>query len=320
MPLTEATQLIIGLIILMMAIIGTIFIFVLNRKRKAKVLVVLKDWRNPSRKPQKYYAINSPGSIGFRLYTSLLAMKPTKVTPRFDMAAYTFDQRIYAYQGVTGHPGDDTIVPIRFPDVSQITAKETAKDWNVAVANTLDFYEKAKKYTIGSEVKVNENKGIIYDVGYEGITIDFNMTDANNKPYIQRETLSDWSKINQIRILSRGKGKSAQMSDLFNYKWLMNNFGIMSVQDVNVALGANKEAVAQFNTTIDIKATAKQTWLNRNAILMMVAGMFLVICIDAVILWSGTVSAVNNYLTHAGQSATGLTGLANTIVGAIQPH
>lgn len=291
---------------LLLAVLGTVVALALNRKRKSKVLVVVRDLRNPSKRPRRYYALDDKKSSGIKLYTNLFKPAHEKLVPRFDMNAYEFDRRIYAVVGVSGHAEDDTLVPIHVPLVSGASAYEFSEELAGAVQKTHEYYDMVKELNLGSRVKLGAIEGDVASCGYEGVAIDYDTAQADGTLARQRIFISDPEEIRKMQVLGRGNGPKPHLSDMFNAQWVVNNFGIVPIDSVMVPLISNKEAVAQFNSKLNDRARSHESWLYRNReFVVLLMGLF-VIMISGSVLWYGTVNAVSQYLAGAGQSVISL--------------
>ena len=336
MTLTILTQLILGVIIVCVMIVAAVLLFVFNRKSKAKVIVVLKDFRNPALGPMKYYGIYDKGADTIRLYKTLISPGQASMTPPFDMRAYTHDGRVLCYRGVTGHMEDENLVPIHYAVVSQAAALETSKEIAAAIQNTQNFIAATSKFNIGDQVayaydtprllggsEKHKIEGLISDVGYRGVSILYAEEVENKdktKSIIQKVhnvvEMKELAKINVVKKAEQKGTPEDRLSKFFNAEWVMQNLGVIPVDDVNVVLSSEKSAVAQFNSKVNDRVLSKQGWFARNR----EAVVLVVTIISLAIAFSIMAYSTQSYVTHVlGTAPTGGGGGGN-ILGHVLPN
>lgn len=120
-------------------VIGGVAAFALQRKGKAYVLSIEKDYRNPTSPKITYYCLVDRPAKALRLYKSLLSFKPAKNIPMFDINAYADAQKkVRCVRGVTGNPQDDMIVPLALTIPSQAGALDYANKMSDAIIMTMN--------------------------------------------------------------------------------------------------------------------------------------------------------------------------------------
>ena len=136
-------------LLIMVSVLVAVIIFAWNRKRKGKILVIEKDFRNPFKGSRRYLLLYDKNINGLRLYTNVFKPKSEKLIPTFERDPFLWDSKtIYAYQGISGNPDDDNIIPIHKPIVSQSAAMQQAKEISNSLVNTMNFLEACKNYRV----------------------------------------------------------------------------------------------------------------------------------------------------------------------------
>lgn len=236
---------------IMLAVIGYFSAVALNRKAKSKKLIVLKDFRNPSAAPQKFY-VRADKKSGNRLilYKNLFQPTKSKIEPPFDLSAYKWNNVIYCVKGVTGNPDDENLVPVRIPLIGQISARTASEELASALQKTYEFYDELRQYRTGDRVLFDNPDKMKYSCtvmsfGYDGMVLQ--PDDKDKKPIL----IPDVSELKYVELVKHSPGGQAvRLQDILNAEWAMHNFGIIPVDDANAILIAEKDAVLSVNSAI----------------------------------------------------------------------
>lgn len=329
-------------LILIMAL-GGVGVFALRRKSKAKVAVI-RDLRNPSAPEKKFYFYPNSKAGYIALYSNLITPFSSGITPPTDLRPYIYwDKRLYGYVGVSGKAEDDNIVLLRRPMVGQVEAQLQAQSLADAIQKTLGFYEVCNNYRINDEVEFldveseeDENEkyqGRIVDMGYEGIVIEAEtwldrtvevIEDGRKVKEKRREkkthtfTLTSAeavaeAKLKVIKAAGKSVALSAGIDRFFNEKWVSVNLGIVPVDDVNVMLRSQKEFIAEFNSKVNDRVLARQSWLERNMVLVSVV----LVVVGLSIAFAIMAYATQQYVTGTiGHTSSALNSLAQKIINS----
>ena len=91
-----AAYLIIWIVLMILvSVLMTLVVFAWSRKRKGKLLIIEKDFRNPYRKAQRYLLLYDKKLNGLRLYTNVFKPKSDKVRPTFERDPFLWIPRLF---------------------------------------------------------------------------------------------------------------------------------------------------------------------------------------------------------------------------------
>lgn len=298
------------LIILIGVLVGLV-IFAWNRKHKGKILVIEKDFRNPYRGPRRYLLLYDKRTNGLKLYSNVFKPTHEKLIPTFERDPFLWDSKtIHAYQGVSGNPDDDNIVPIHKPIVSQSAALQQAKEISNSLVNTMNFLAACKNYRVEQRAiykRMNgkdalEISGVIKGIGYVGVEFEYMYEDPKDKQvHTQRIIFNELSQLKNLQpVMVKGADgverpeltdikPAASYEDFLTPEWVMNNYGVVPVEDVNVMLAKQKDAIASFNSAVNDRIMSHSSWITRNATTVMIIVLVFVLAITNGILiyqWS----------------------------------
>ena len=312
------------LLIVVSVLVGVI-IFAWNRKRKGKILVIEKDFRNPFKGSRRYLLLYDKNINGLRLYTNVFKPKSEKLIPTFERDPFLWDTKtIYAYQGISGNPDDDNIIPIHKPIVSQSAALQQAKEISNSLVNTMNFLEACKNYRVGQNAVYkkdsNEIKGIITSIGYAGVEFEYKYKNPKKEDEVltQRVLFTEISTLKNLKpvmVKDEEGNEYAELTDIaaapsyedfITPEWVMQNYGVVPVEDVNVMLAKQKDAIASFNSSVNDRIMSHSSWITKNSTMLMVIVLVFVIAITNGILiyqWSQAM-AVAVASAHGASVAT----------------
>ena len=355
----DLVDLIVGAVLFLMGF-GAVVYLVLRRWQKSRVLIIEKDFRNPNRKERKFYAIYNDKEKYISLYSNLFQPFVSNIIPPFQLESYVHNGRVFAYQGVTGQPEDDNIVPVHYPLVSGASALETSKEISAATINNIHKIMYAKRYAIDDDVeyvpieqpernvfdaitnkmtkvkdKFDPIPGRVTNMTFNGLAVTFDIP-QDSKLYVGKATpvFSDDKKNPMMlglilpyeagldKILLRPNKKDYQEYSLTDYvniffstEWVMQNLGVIPVDDVNVVLKNNKEAVSSFNSKVADWKNNKQSWLAKNQVL--IGFMMLGVGLGMMLLLG--YSGLSQYMSALGNSAVASNhAVTNVSISAIQ--
>jgi hypothetical protein len=308
----------------MISVLVSVVVFAWYRKRKGKILVIEKDFRNPYKGSRKYLLLYDKSINGLRLYSNVFKPKSDKLIPTFERDPFLWDSKvIYAYQGVSGNPDDDNIVPIHKPIVSQAGALQQAKEISNSLVNTMNFLAACKDYrnsqraifTIGADKQV---EGIIKHIGYDGVQFEYTyINPKTNEPLTKSIVFNELTQLKQLKPVMVKDEDEKEHPDLWNTpapstedflttEWVINNYGIVPVEDVNVMLAKTKDAIASFNSAVNDRIMSHASWITRNATTVMIIVLVFVLAITNSILiyqWSQSM-AIAVAAAHGGSAVT----------------
>ena len=312
-------------LLIMVSVLVGVIIFAWNRKRKGKILVIEKDFRNPFKGPRRYLMLYDKNINGLRLYTNVFKPKNEKLIPTFERDPFLWDTKtIYAYQGISGNPDDDNIIPIHKPIVSQSAALQQAKEISNSLVNTMNFLEACKNYRVGQNAVYkkdsNEIKGIITSIGYAGVEFEYKYKNPKKEDEVltQRVLFTEISTLKNLKpvmVKDEEGNEYAELTDIaaapsyedfITPEWVMQNYGVVPVEDVNVMLAKQKDAIASFNSSVNDRIMSHSSWITRNSTMLMVIVLVFVIAITNGILiyqWSQAM-AVAVASAHGASVAT----------------
>ena len=312
-------------LLIMVSVLVGIVIFAWNRKRKGKILVIEKDFRNPFKGSRRYLLLYDKNINGLRLYTNVFKPKSEKLIPTFERDPFLWDTKtIYAYQGISGNPDDDNIIPIHKPIVSQSAALKQAKEISNSLVNTMNFLEACKNYRVGQNAVYkkdsNEIKGIITSIGYAGVEFEYKYKNPKKEDEVltQRVLFTEISTLKNLKpvmVKDEEGNEYAELTDIaaapsyedfITPEWVMQNYGVVPVEDVNVMLAKQKDAIASFNSSVNDRIMSHSSWITRNSTMLMVIVLVFVIAITNGILiyqWSQAM-AIATASAHGASVAT----------------
>ena len=312
-------------LLIMISVLVGVVIFAWNRKRKGKILVIEKDFRNPFKGSRRYLLLYDKNINGLRLYTNVFKPKSEKLIPTFERDPFLWDSKtIYAYQGVSGNPDDDNIIPIHKPIVSQSAALQQAKEISNSLVNTMNYLEACKNYRVGQNAVYkkdsNEIKGIITSIGYAGVEFEYKYKNPKKEDEVltQRVLFTEISTLKNLKpvmVKDEEGNEYAELTDIaaapsyedfITPEWVMQNYGVVPVEDVNVMLAKQKDAIASFNSSVNDRIMSHSSWITRNSTMLMVIVLVFVIAITNGILiyqWSQAM-AIATASAHGASVAT----------------
>ena len=283
-------------LLIMVSVLVAVIIFAWNRKRKGKILVIEKDFRNPFKGSRRYLLLYDKNINGLRLYTNVFKPKSEKLIPTFERDPFLWDTKtIYAYQGISGNPDDDNIIPIHKPIVSQSAALQQAKEISNSLVNTMNFLEACKNYRVGQNAVYkkdsNEIKGIITSIGYAGVEFEYKYKNPKKEDEVltQRVLFTEISTLKNLKpvmVKDEEENEYAELTDIaaapsyedfITPEWVMQNYGVVPVEDVNVMLAKQKDAIASFNSSVNDRIMSHSSWITRNSTMLMVIVLVFVI-------------------------------------------
>lgn len=316
-------------LLIMISVLVGVVIFAWNRKRKGKILVIEKDFRNPFKGSRRYLLLYDKNINGLRLYTNVFKPKSEKLIPTFERDPFLWDtKRIYAYQGVSGNPDDDNIIPIHKPIVSQSAAMQQAKEISNSLVNTMNFLEACKNYRVGQRAVYKRQNGkdtidisgVIKSIGYAGVEFEYKYKDPKKADEIVTQSIL-FSELGELKNLKPVMVKDANgnehpdltdvmpppsYEDFITPEWVMQNYGVVPVEDVNVMLAKQKDAIASFNSSVNDRIMSHSSWITRNSTMLMVIVLVFVIAITNGILiyqWSQAMN-IAVAAAHGASAAT----------------
>ena len=326
--------------VFLIAMVGILAIFIAiaaNRKMKGFRIIVLRDFRNPNKKNVRYWAMfDSRKDQSIKLYSNIFRPMKNKIMPPADMSGYSFDRQVYAFQGVSGHQDDDNIVFIHLPLAGRASANEYSILLSEAIQKTLDFYDAFRllkikdesgnlhQLKIGDILDYNNQKYTVTNIDYNGVVLSYDKTvqkrDKNNQIFndtvresIRFQNLSD---LQSARLIQEPEDAiSPNYAQFFNTDWVMQNFGVIPVEDVNVMLTTQKDYISSFNSQLRARAESKMGIFARYPWLLPMSIMTFVVAISCVMIWyaiTQDTSQVANTATSAIQHILGLTTTNST--------
>lgn len=304
----------------MVGVLGIFIAIAANRKSKGFKIIILRDFRNPNRKNISYWAMyDSRKDEYIKLYSSIFRPMKSGIQPPSDLSGYSFNKIIYGIQSPTGNAYDDNIVFIHLPLVGQASANEYAISMSEAVQKTIRMREfiENHKLKINDIIEYNNAKYIIKDINFNGITLSFNTTSITKENGIEKQTIKenniivrDLDKIETFKLLeSQATSYEPTLINYFNTNWVMQNMGVVPIEDVNLMLSVNKNAIASFNSKLHDRAMSKMGLWSRYPWLIPMVILIFVVVISSSILWysiSQDTAAVGSTATAAIQHIIGI--------------
>ena len=290
-------------LLVMVSVLMVLVVFAWKRKRNGKILVIERDFRNPYKGSRKYLLLYDKRVNGLRLYSNVFKPRSEKLFPTFEREPFLWDKKvIYAYQGISGNPDDDNIVPVHKPLVSQAAALQQSKEISNSLINTMNFLEACKDYRVEQRATytVNDAKeqrdvpGVIKSIGYAGVEFEYSYQDPKKENSIETRRII-FNELEQLKnlkpFLADGKPELMDKSpapsyeDFITPQWVLNNFGIVPVEDVNVMLAKQKDAIASFNSSVNDRVMSHASWLTRNSASVMIIMLIFVVSLSTGILY-----------------------------------
>lgn len=307
------------LLVVLGVIIAMIAAFAGNRRMKCKKMTV-RDMANPNNPIEKYYARYEKKSDIIYLYANLFQPFKTSMEPPFNIKAYLDSGSFKCLRGATGNPDDRNIVPVRtWPLVGKTGAKEFSSELAAAIANMESFVADCKPFRIGQEVEytgkhkgkdVTAIKGKIIRIGEEGIVV------AHNIPFTDKEgnatskqvelILDEHSQIANLKSLTGEEAAKklpiTPLENFFSAQWVMHNFGIVPVDDVNAVLESEKSSVAQYNSAVESRRQERMSWAARHGPELLIITFFMVAVIGGILYMNAVNSNISSQIggIHSG--------------------
>lgn len=329
-------------LIAMLAVLGVFIAIAANRKHKGFKIMILRDFRNPNKRNTKYWAMfDSRKDKYIKLYSNIFRPMKNKVQPPADMSGYSFDRTLYGFQGVSGHPDDDAIVFIHLPLVGRASANEYSINLSEAIQKTMDFAAQFSQIRfndasgnpttpikIGDVISLDNNQYTIANINFNGIQLEY-YKDVQSRNR-QGETVTVKEKVTTMindlptirRFVLMAEPKDAitpGYAQFFNTDWIMQNMGVIPVEDVNVMLSTQKDYISSFNSQLHARAESKMGIFARYPWLLPMAIMTFVVTISSIMMWYGVsqdTGSVASTATSAIQHILGLTSASNSTLPA----
>lgn len=322
--------------ITLFAVLGIMSVFVAiagNRKWKGFKLVVLRDMRNQASGPVKYWAMyDSKKDEYIKLYSNIFRPIKSGLNPPFDLSGFSYQRTVYAIRSPTGHPEDDSIVPIHLPMVGQASAIQYSQEVSAAIIHTLDLKNiiDKKHLKFGDIVTYDDKTYSVDGIYFWGVKLGYDITENmkgyDGKPTTKtvRKTISinDSKKIDKIAITSTGPDNRVPgMTDFLGSDWVLEKLGVVPVEDANVLLRSAKDAIASFNSKVTERQQSVMSLFGKYPWLIPMAIMIFVVAIASTIFFYGvgqtvssSTSAIQNVATNAIQKILG-TGISPKLGG-----
>lgn len=328
------TLLILELLVIMFCILGAVVGFAANRRLKCKKMII-RDMANPNNPIEKFYAKYDKRSDSIHLFANLFYPFKSSMEPPFNMKAYVENGTIKCLRGVTGNPDDRNIVPVRtWPIVGRTGAKEFSSELAGAVANTEAFIKQCEPFRVGQEVEfigkhkgkeITSLKGQIVRIGYEGIVISYDkvVTDKEGNATAQKVEIA-FPEPKQIEGLKTITAKEdvlklpvTPLTAFFDAEWVMNNLGVIPVDEVNAVLESEKSAVAQYNSSVESRQQQRLSWAARHGPELLIITFFAVTVVLTIIYWQ----SIDGLITSHVNAALGVvqTQSHNTVLSNLLP-
>lgn len=242
-----------GLIVIMVVICGSLGCLGLWRKMKAVPIEVMKDYRNPSRKPTSYYGMVDKRDGSIKFFARSIDFSFTRKIPIFDLNAWKDPKgKVKGVIGVSGRPGDDMFVPYGTALLSQAAANDYAKTVSDSVTNIMSLYEQCKKMDlrVGEQAQIEVKKGkqteklkgTISKINYLGVVFTYMNSPMAKTIVLSAEDVGELKPIlsqEQKQVL-----KPLSYSDFFTEEWVMQKMGIRRVENASIMTVAQKQAIA----------------------------------------------------------------------------
>jgi hypothetical protein len=232
-----------GIIFLILMLVASFVVIVFTRKQKA-IKVQVKELGNPKgTKIRKHYGFFDKKMNRWNLYPFLIWPLKDGIAPPFIPNKFIEDGVVKTVRGASDDPDDDMIVPIHPVVVGQAGARQMIQEVRDALIDRLSNGVD----DVDVKVKVKKRDGTEYEVTRK-VSAKFTDKDLADK-----------------------------LDKLITYDWVCQTFGIVPVEDVNVILASEKDAIATFNSTINDKVNSKQSFMKQNAMLLLfIMGMFVI--------------------------------------------
>ncbi len=313
--------------ILLFLCLGILMIFIgiaANRKWKGFQLVDLKDYRNPSKGPTKRWAMfNSAKDSYIKLYSNIFRPMKSGMNPPHDLRGFDWQGRVFALVGVSGHPDDDNRVLIHIPIVGQAGAIQYSNEMSEAVITTLSMKEAIdkKKLKFDDEVEYNDKKYLVKGISHRGVLLSY--YDTIQKPdkkgnMVEHQVektlpLTEIAEIAKLKIIkTNAENRAPGLSDHFSPDWVFETLGVVPVEDPNLILRADKDAISSFNSKVTERQQSVMSLFGRYPWLLPMVIMIFVVTISSAI-WLYTITQDTSSFATTMQ-ATG-TAAINHIAG-----
>lgn len=220
------------------------------------------------------------------------------------------DGTIYGVRGSTGNSEDDSIALLRRPMVSMVECGQQSKLLADAVQNTMHFIDACRSYHVGDEItftavhqaeqgamekifnKHHDEKervnGTISGIGYNGLEVMVSSIVSGKREVMEegKKVVKEVSDTVYTKYVFLNKGdimnaaivvdkvaenpETAGLDSFFTPLWVVNNFGVVPVDDVNPILISQKEFIAEFNSRINDRVNSRKSWFEKNAVMILV--------------------------------------------------
>jgi hypothetical protein len=325
--------LILTLLVVFICILAGIAAFAGRRRLLSKKMVV-KNLQNPNNPVERYYAIYDKNKDMLFLYSNLFKPFKNSIEPPFNLKAYMEDGIIKAVRGGTGNPEDRNITPVRsWPIVGKTGSREFSRELAGAVVNTEQFIALCKPFRVGQEVEfIDKHKGKdvnirgqIVRIGYEGIVLAYDIPFTTPEGMATTKKvempLEEHSQIAKLRSISDAETVArlheTPLLNFFDENWVMTNFGVVPVDDVNAVLESEKSMVAQYNSNIDSRRMERMSWAARHGPELLIITFFAVSVVLSILYWNSIDALITSHVNTALGVAT--THNSNNIITNILP-
>ncbi len=305
--------------VLLFSMFGVLMIFIIiaaNRKMKGFRLIDLKDFRNPSKGAVRRWAMfNSAKDAYIKIYSNIFRPMKNGVTPPHDLKGFDWAGNVFALVGVSGHPEDDNRVLIHIPIVGQAGAVQYSQEMSAAVINTESMKDEILKQGLKFDDKVEYEAGeyTIKDLSYRGAVLAYYDT-VNSKGSrgedIQRQVektkeLTELSEIRKLNVISsNADNRIPGLQDFFSPDWVFETLGVVPVEDGNLILRPDKDAISSFNSKVTDRQQSVMSLFGRYPWLIPMSIMTFVVIIGSVIFFYGVSQTVTSSTTQIAGTAT----------------
>lgn len=238
------------LLIIGVLVVLTIGIIAYVRKRKAYVLSIEKDYRNPQSGRRTFYALYNSKVKYYELYNNILSWKPERGLANVDLKAFVDNfGRVRCIRSPTGKPGDDMIVPIGLALNGQAAALDVAQKLSDGVTGILT--------KAGLAYKKMQNVKDISSLSDEELTQLFSPA--------------------TIDLFKKS----------FTADWVMKTVGVLSVEDASVITIPQKNAIASLNTRANEFILEHASWLESHYQVFIGIVSIIIVAVSMVLIFYG---------------------------------
>ena len=263
---------------------------------------------------------NSAKDPYIKLYSNIFRPMKSGMNPPHDMKGFDWGGQVFALVGVSGHPEDDNRVLVHVPVVGQAGAIQYSQELSDAVINTETMRSAISKQKLRFDDKVeyDNKKYYIKNLSYKGAVLAYteNVIGKDKQGKEMSKTIekiinvTEPSDIANIRITTTSAtNREPGLNDYYSPDWVFETLGVVPVEDPNLILRPDKDAISSFNSKVTERQQSVMSLFGRYPWLLplTIYSFAIAICL-AIIFYAVTqdTSQVTNTATAAIQHIAGM--------------